>query len=129
MERLLPNLSTLKTFKTTRDILILSRRLSWYHPRSTVRFIATKGSQHSSSNNKPLHSSVGMPLNVLIIGAGVAGPALAIFLQKSDPNHKVTVIERFPSLRVAGQQIDIKNQGVDVLKKMGIFDAIKKACV
>lgn len=70
-----------------------------------------------------------MPLNVLIVGAGVAGPALAIFLQKSDPNHKVTVIERFPSLRVAGQQIDIKNQGVDVLKKMGIFDAIKKACV
>ncbi|OTB10833.1 hypothetical protein K445DRAFT_78015 [Daldinia sp. EC12] len=50
-----------------------------------------------------------MGLNVLIVGAGVA--------------------ERFPSLRVAGQQIDIKNQGVDVLKKMGIFEAIKEACV
>ncbi|KAI0115416.1 FAD/NAD(P)-binding domain-containing protein [Daldinia grandis] len=129
MARLLPNSNTLRIVKATRTILIPSQRLSSYTQQSAVRFFATNSSKHSSRNNKTLYSSLGMPLNVLIIGAGVAGPALAIFLQKSDPSHTVTVIERFPSLRVAGQQIDIKNQGVDVLKKMGIFDAIKKACV
>ncbi|KAI1801913.1 FAD/NAD(P)-binding domain-containing protein [Daldinia bambusicola] len=114
-----------------RRVLIPSRHLSRHIPQSTVRPFATNGPRYSSSYkyNKTLHSSVGMSLNILIIGAGVAGPALALLLQKSDPNYNITIIERFPSLRVAGQQIDIKNQGVDVLKKMGIFDAIKEACV
>ncbi|KAI1213541.1 FAD/NAD(P)-binding domain-containing protein [Annulohypoxylon truncatum] len=80
-------------------------------------------------NYKSLQSSVGMPLNVLIVGAGVAGPALAILLQKSDPNNKITVVERSPSLRVAGQQIDLKAQGVEILRKMGLLDTMKSHCV
>ncbi|KAI8962818.1 FAD/NAD(P)-binding domain-containing protein [Daldinia sp. FL1419] len=128
MDRLFANLSTqFRTFKINKNILASSRRISRYIPRSPGRLFATNGPYHNPGYT--LHSSVGMPLNILIIGAGVAGPALAMFLQKSDPNHKITVIERFPSLRVAGQQIDIKNQGVDVLKRMGIFEAIKAACV
>ncbi|KAI1144227.1 FAD/NAD(P)-binding domain-containing protein [Hypoxylon sp. FL0543] len=70
-----------------------------------------------------------MPLNVLIIGAGVAGPAFAMLLQNSNPEHKITVIERSPSLRTAGQQIDVKMQGVEILKRMGLFEAIKSQCV
>ncbi|KAI1772248.1 FAD/NAD(P)-binding domain-containing protein [Hypoxylon cercidicola] len=70
-----------------------------------------------------------MPLNVLIVGAGVCGPALAMLLQGSDPNHNITVVERFPSLRAAGQQIDLKNQGVDVLRKMGLLETVKEQCV
>ncbi|KAI1384844.1 FAD/NAD(P)-binding domain-containing protein [Hypoxylon trugodes] len=70
-----------------------------------------------------------MPLNVLIVGAGVAGPALAIFLQGSNPSYNITVLERAPSLRTAGQQIDFKNQAVDVMKKMGILEAVKSLCV
>lgn len=70
-----------------------------------------------------------MPLNILIVGAGVAGPALAVFLQSSNPSHKITIIERFPNLRVAGQQIDLKAQGIPILKKMGLLEKVKALCV
>jgi 2-polyprenyl-6-methoxyphenol hydroxylase-like FAD-dependent oxidoreductase len=66
-----------------------------------------------------------MPLNVLIVGAGVCGPALAILLQGSKLSHKITVVERFPALRAAGQQIDVKNQGVEILKRMNLLDTVK----
>jgi L-2-hydroxyglutarate oxidase LhgO len=34
-----------------------------------------------------------MPLKVLIVGAGVAGTALVVLLQKADPRHDIAVIE------------------------------------
>ncbi|KAK5045259.1 hypothetical protein LTR84_009365 [Exophiala bonariae] len=70
-----------------------------------------------------------MPLKVLIVGAGIAGPALASLLQGADPSRNITVVERFPSLRTAGQQIDLKNQAVPILKKMGLFEAVAAQCV
>ncbi|KAI0882086.1 FAD/NAD(P)-binding domain-containing protein [Annulohypoxylon maeteangense] len=70
-----------------------------------------------------------MPLNILIVGAGIAGPALAILLQKADPNSKITIVERYSSLRTAGQQIDLKTQGVEILQKMGLMDTMKSHCV
>jgi 2-polyprenyl-6-methoxyphenol hydroxylase-like FAD-dependent oxidoreductase len=70
-----------------------------------------------------------MSFNILIVGAGVAGPALAVFLQSSNPSHKITIVERFPNLRVAGQQIDLKAQGIPLLKKMGLLDTVKALCV
>tara|TARA_R110002003_G_scaffold106_10_gene8776 strand:- start:6552 stop:7856 length:1305 start_codon:yes stop_codon:yes gene_type:complete len=70
-----------------------------------------------------------MSLNILIVGAGCAGPALALLLQKSNSKHNVTVIERFPSLRTGGQQLDLKAQGVPMAKGMGILDDLKAACV
>lgn len=70
-----------------------------------------------------------MPLKVLIVGAGVACPALASLLQGSDPSRNITVVERFPSLRTAGQQIDLKNQAVPILKRMGLFETLKAHCV
>lgn len=70
-----------------------------------------------------------MPLNVLIVGAGICGPALAMLLQGSDPSHNITVIERSPSIRTAGQQIDMKGPAVEVLKKMGLLSTVKANCV
>ncbi|KAI5459464.1 hypothetical protein BGZ63DRAFT_361303 [Mariannaea sp. PMI_226] len=70
-----------------------------------------------------------MPLKILIIGAGVCGPALAILLQRSNPHHSITLLERFPSLRTAGQQIDIKNQGVQILKLMGLLETVRSHTV
>lgn len=70
-----------------------------------------------------------MPLNVLIVGAGVCGPALATLLQGSDHRHNITVVERSPSLRVAGQQIDLKAQGIPIMRKMSLIDTIKSHCV
>lgn len=70
-----------------------------------------------------------MPLNILVVGAGVCGPAFASLIQRSNPNHKITIIERGSSLRLAGQQIDVKAQGIPILKKMGIMESIKSHCV
>ena len=62
-------------------------------------------------------------LRVLISGASVAGPALAYWLVRA--GCKVTVIERAPSLRSAGQGIDVRDTARDVIKRMGIFDRIQ----
>jgi 2-polyprenyl-6-methoxyphenol hydroxylase-like FAD-dependent oxidoreductase len=70
-----------------------------------------------------------MPLKILIIGAGVCGPAVALLLQRSNPKHNITVIERFPSLRTGGQQIDLKEQGIPIMQKMGLLDTLRQYCV
>ena len=66
-----------------------------------------------------------MPLpRVLISGASVAGPALAYWLVRA--GCKVTIVERAPILRTAGQGIDVRDSARDVLKKMGIFDIMRE---
>lgn len=55
-------------------------------------------------------------LKVLIIGASIAGPTAAYWLAKAGAD--VTVIERFPSLRTNGQNIDIRTSGVTIMRKM-----------
>ncbi|KAL6708426.1 hypothetical protein ACN47E_002689 [Coniothyrium glycines] len=70
-----------------------------------------------------------MPLKVLIVGAGVCGPAIALFLQRSNPKHSITVIERSPALRTGGQQIDLKEQGIPIMEKTGLLERIRELCV
>ncbi|KAG8417060.1 hypothetical protein J3459_012767 [Metarhizium acridum] len=67
------------------------------------------------------------PLTALIVGAGIAGPALAFWLHRL--GHACTIHERWDTLRVGGQQIDIRRQGIDVIKHMGIFDDVRKQVV
>ncbi len=62
-------------------------------------------------------------LRVLISGASVAGPALAYWLVRA--GCKVTVVERAPSLRTAGQGLDVRDTARDIIKRMGIFDRIR----
>ncbi|KAF2856093.1 FAD/NAD(P)-binding domain-containing protein [Plenodomus tracheiphilus IPT5] len=69
------------------------------------------------------------PLNVLIVGAGVCGPAFALMLMKSNPSHNITIIERSASLRTGGQQIDLNNQSISIINKLGLLDAIRAFCV
>ncbi|KAK0609527.1 hypothetical protein B0T17DRAFT_501512 [Bombardia bombarda] len=63
-------------------------------------------------------------LKVLISGGGIAGNALAFWLSKL--GHTVTVVERFPSLRISGLQIDLRGFGIEVLKRMGLDEAFRK---
>ena len=61
---------------------------------------------------------------VLISGAGVAGPALAYWL-----NHhgfRVTVLERAPQLREGGYKIDIRGAALTVAERMGILDEVRR---
>lgn len=66
-------------------------------------------------------------LKVLICGAGIAGNALAFWLAKA--GHDVTVIERYPELRVSGLQLDVRGHGIPVMKRMGLEQAVREKCV
>lgn len=67
------------------------------------------------------------PLKVLIVGGGVAGPAFAYWMARTGAN--ITLIERSPEMRASGQQVDLRAQGVDIMKKMDIEAAVRAACV
>lgn len=58
---------------------------------------------------------------VLIAGASIAGPTAAYWFAKAGFN--VTIIERFPSLRTSGQNIDIRTAGVTVMRKIAGMEA------
>ncbi|KAM0697932.1 hypothetical protein Q7P36_002786 [Cladosporium allicinum] len=60
-------------------------------------------------------------LKILICGGGLAGNTLAFWLTRQ--NHDVTVLEKFPDLRLTGLQIDIRGHGVEVMKRMGLEKA------
>ncbi|KAL8668308.1 MAG: hypothetical protein Q9168_007066 [Polycauliona sp. 1 TL-2023] len=66
-------------------------------------------------------------LNILICGGGCAGPSLAFWLAKA--GHHVTIVERFPALRAAGAQIDIRDHGIEIMRRMGLLEAVRSKCV
>ena len=70
-----------------------------------------------------------MALKVLVIGSGICGPAFATLLQRSNPDHHITVIERAPILRASGLQLDFKAQGTPIIKKLGLLEEMRKYSV
>lgn len=64
----------------------------------------------------------GAARRILITGASVAGIALAWWLTKR--GFDVTVVERHPHFRDGGQNVDIRGAGREVLKKMGLEQAV-----
>lgn len=62
---------------------------------------------------------------ILISGASVAGPTLAFWLNKY--GFETIIVERTESLRLGGQNIDVKGAGQEVARKMGIEDEIRAA--
>ncbi|MFF2810708.1 FAD-dependent monooxygenase [Streptomyces sp. NPDC058000] len=63
--------------------------------------------------------------SILISGASIAGPALASWLAQA--GWDATVVERFDRLRDEGQNIDIRGSGREVLRRMGLEDAVRAA--
>lgn len=63
------------------------------------------------------------PLRILISGAGIAGPILVYWLAKAGA--QVTVVERATKLRTEGQTVDVRVEGVEVLRRMGLEQAVK----
>ncbi|WP_328351696.1 FAD-dependent monooxygenase [Mycobacterium sp. NBC_00419] len=61
-------------------------------------------------------------MDILISGASIAGPTVAYWLAKA--GHRVTVIERADSLRTAGQNIDVRGSGREVLRRMNLEAAV-----
>jgi 2-polyprenyl-6-methoxyphenol hydroxylase-like FAD-dependent oxidoreductase len=60
---------------------------------------------------------------VLISGAGVAGPALAHRLHRQ--GFSPTVVERAPALRDGGYKVDVRGAATEVLKRMGVYEAAR----
>ncbi|KAK3385906.1 hypothetical protein B0H63DRAFT_473809 [Podospora didyma] len=71
-------------------------------------------------------------LRVLISGAGIAGPALALWLSRINPSVlecDITIVERSQKLRASGHQIDLRDQGIPIMKKMGLEEAVRARLV
>ncbi|KAK9776281.1 putative FAD-binding domain-containing protein [Seiridium cardinale] len=66
-------------------------------------------------------------MKVLVIGGGIAGPAVSFWLSKAGVD--VTVIERFPNLRTTGLQIDLRGAGIEVMRRMGLEAAFRAKAV
>lgn len=63
--------------------------------------------------------------NVLISGAGVAGPALAYWLHQH--GFATTVVERSRTRRLGGQAVDVRGVALQVVERMGIGGAVRQA--
>ncbi|MFJ1455253.1 FAD-dependent monooxygenase [Nocardia sp. N2S4-5] len=59
---------------------------------------------------------------VLISGASIAGPALAFWLQRY--GFHPTIVEKAPALREGGQAIDVLGTATEVVRRMGLLDAV-----
>jgi len=64
-------------------------------------------------------------MKVLISGAGPAGLTAAYWLKRCGFNP--TIVERAPSLLVGGYKIDVRGAALQVIKQMGIHDAVVAA--
>jgi 2-polyprenyl-6-methoxyphenol hydroxylase-like FAD-dependent oxidoreductase len=64
-------------------------------------------------------------MKVLISGAGPAGLTAAYWLRRY--GHSPTVVERAPSLLVGGYKIDVRGAALQVLRLMGVHDAVVAA--
>src|ERR1700742_5116566 len=65
--------------------------------------------------------------DILISGAGTAGPALAYWLRKRGFNP--TVVERAPAPRPGGQTVDLRGAGRTVVQRMGLMDQVRELCL
>jgi 2-polyprenyl-6-methoxyphenol hydroxylase-like FAD-dependent oxidoreductase len=63
-------------------------------------------------------------MNVLIVGAGIAGPTLAYWLLRA--GHQATLVERAPELRRGGYLVDFWGAGFDVAERMGIVSELRR---
>lgn len=60
--------------------------------------------------------------SILVSGASIAGPAAASWLAAA--GWDVTVVERFDHLRDEGQNVDLRGTGREVVRRMGLEDAV-----
>ena len=65
--------------------------------------------------------------NVLISGAGIAGPLLGWWLRRY--GFEPTIVERSPEARPGGQAVDIRGAARNVVEQMGLLPDIRAASV
>jgi 2-polyprenyl-6-methoxyphenol hydroxylase-like FAD-dependent oxidoreductase len=65
------------------------------------------------------------PLEILISGAGIAGPTLAYWLVRR--GHRPVLVERTHELRVGGHAVDIRGTALEVVERMGLATGVREA--
>lgn len=65
--------------------------------------------------------------DVLISGAGIAGPAAAYWLRRA--GFRPTVVERAPVPRPGGQAVDLRGAGRTVTERMGLLDRVREVAL
>ncbi len=65
--------------------------------------------------------------NILISGAGIAGPALAYWLHRH--GFQATVVERAPAPRPGGHAVDLRGVARGVAERMGIMPEVRRSTV
>src|SRR5579871_4452350 len=60
---------------------------------------------------------------ILISGASVAGPALAFWLSRL--GFVPTIVEKAPELRAGGYAVDFRGTAMEVLRRMGLLEAVR----
>ncbi|WP_136066229.1 FAD-dependent urate hydroxylase HpxO [Modicisalibacter radicis] len=63
-------------------------------------------------------------LNILVIGAGMGGLTAALALQQA--GHRVSVVDRVHELRPVGAAISVWSNGVKVLSRLGLGEAVER---
>jgi 2-polyprenyl-6-methoxyphenol hydroxylase-like FAD-dependent oxidoreductase len=63
-------------------------------------------------------------MDVLISGAGIAGPCLAWWLLQD--GHRVTIVEKAPGFRAGGYVIDFWGKGYDLAERMGLMPRLEQ---
>lgn len=63
-------------------------------------------------------------LNLLVIGAGMGGLTAALALQQA--GHRVSVVDRVAELRPVGAAISVWSNGVKVLERLGLGEAVER---
>lgn len=64
-------------------------------------------------------------MDILISGAGIAGPTLAWWL--AEAGYRPTIVERAPEPRTGGYIIDFWGKGFDIVEKMGLRPELMQA--
>ncbi|MER8102571.1 FAD-dependent monooxygenase [Kitasatospora sp. NPDC094016] len=77
-------------------------------------------SSTTSNSTRPHHSRT---TSVLISGAGIAGTALAYWLERY--GFRVTVVERAPELRGGGQAVDVRGNALEIIDRMGLLEEVR----
>jgi 2-polyprenyl-6-methoxyphenol hydroxylase-like FAD-dependent oxidoreductase len=57
---------------------------------------------------------------ILVIGAGIAGPAVCYWLRRF--GFSPVLIEKFANIRKEGQALDFRGVAIDIVKKMNIYE-------
>ncbi|WP_115700680.1 tetracycline destructase [Legionella sainthelensi] len=61
-------------------------------------------------------------IKILVIGAGIAGPAICYWLSRF--GFSPVLIEKYASIRKGGQALDVRGIATHIAKEMGIYDQI-----